>query len=138
MEVGTGPNLLSPYAAAVRGVRSAEVAGKISRHLGRFREWMAAGFGHDRIAAVIAREVASWCEHLAASSVRILADGRDQTMASATVNNHLAHLSALSTWTIARPGRVAAPGDPTKGVDLLPLPAPAPRALSRRRSSASN
>jgi hypothetical protein len=31
--------------AAVRGVRSAEVTGKISRHLGRFREWMLGGFG---------------------------------------------------------------------------------------------
>jgi site-specific recombinase XerD len=117
--------------AAVRGVRSAEVAGKISRHLGRFREWILAGFGHDRIAAVTTREVTGWREHLAASPVRTLADGREQTMAPATVNNHLAHLSALFTWTIAHaPAGLLRQGDPTKGVDLLPLPAPTPRALS--------
>jgi len=86
--------------AAVRGVRSPEVAGKIARHLGRFRDWTVAGFGHDRIAAVTAREVMLWREHLAGTAVRTLADGRVQVMAPATVNNHLAHLSALFTWTL--------------------------------------
>jgi hypothetical protein len=121
--------------AAVRGVRSAEVTGKISRHLGRFQRWMQAGFGHDRIAAVTVREVTGWREHLAASSVRTLAEGRDQMMAPATVNNHLAHLSALFTWTIVHaPAGLLCQGDPTKGVDLLPLPAPALRALSDAQS----
>lgn len=117
--------------AAVRGVRSAEVAGKIARHLSRFDAWMLAGFGHDRIAAVTAREVTGWREHLAATAVRTLAEGRVQLMAPATVNNHLAHLSALFTWTAAHaPGGLLRRGDPTKGVELLPLPAPTPRALS--------
>jgi integrase len=117
--------------AAVRGVRSPEVAGKISRHLSRFRDWLLAGFGHDRVAAVTTREVTGWREHLAASPIRTLADGRAQTMAPATVNNHLAHLSALFTWTIAHaPTGLLVHGDPTKAVDLLPLPAPTPRALS--------
>ena len=89
-------------AAAVRGVRSAEVAGKIARHLDRFRAWFLDGFGHDRVAAVTAREVAGWRDHLAATAVRTLADGRAQLMAPATVNNHLAHLSALFTWTAAQ------------------------------------
>lgn len=117
--------------AAVRGVRSAEVAGKIARHLQRFRDWFLEGFGHDRIAAVTAREVTLWREHLAATVVRTLTDGRTQVMAPATVNNHLAHLSAMFSWVAAHaePGLLPH-GDPTKGVDLLPLPAPQPRALS--------
>jgi len=117
--------------AAVRGVRSAEVAGKIARHLGRFRDWTVEGFGHDRIAAVTAREVTWWREHLAGTAVRTLADGRAQVMAPATVNNHLAHLSALFTWTVVHaPGGLLVHGDPSKGVELLPLPAPQPRALT--------
>jgi len=117
--------------AAVRGVRSPEVAGKIARHLGRFRDWSLVGFGHDRIAAVTAREVTLWREHLTGTAVRTLADGRVQAMAPATVNNHLAHLSALFTWTLVHaPSGLLVHGDPTKGVDLLPLPAPQPRALT--------
>lgn len=117
--------------AAVNGVRSAEVAAKITRHLHRFRDWITAGYGHDRIAAVTPREVTGWRDHLAATTVRVLADGRKQTMAPATVNNHLAHLSAFFTWTAAHaPDGLLTHGDPTKGVGPLPLPAPAPRALS--------
>ncbi|MGH3546738.1 MAG: tyrosine-type recombinase/integrase [Pseudonocardiaceae bacterium] len=117
--------------AAVRGVRSTEVAGKITRHLARFRDWFAEGFGHDRIAAVTAREVTLWRDHLAATVVRQLAAGRQQLMAPATVNNHLAHLSAFFTWTAAHAEPSLLPhGDPTKGAELLPLPAPEPRALS--------
>src|SRR5260370_22521196 len=101
--------------AAVRGVRSAEVAGKIARHLGRFRAWFLDGFGHDRVAAVPAREVASWRDHLAATAVRTLADGRVQLMAPATVNNHLAHLSALFTWT-ADPRRLVSGAPPRDAV----------------------
>lgn len=71
---------------------------------------MVAGFGHDRIAAITVREVAGWREHLATSSVRTLANGRDQTMT--TANSHLAH--ALTELLLQ--------GDPTEGVDLLRLP----------------
>ncbi|WP_322750962.1 MULTISPECIES: site-specific integrase [unclassified Frankia] len=115
---------------AVRGVRSAEVTGKIGRHLGRFHAWFAAGFGHDRISTVTRREVIGWREHLAASPVRTLADGRIQLMAPATVNNHLAHLSAFFTWTaVHAPAGLLRHGDPTSKVELLRLPTPAPRAL---------
>ncbi len=70
-------------------------------------------------------------QHLAATVVRTLADGRVQVMAAATVNNHLAHLSALFTWVAAHaPAGALVHGDPTKGVELLGLPAPQPRALS--------
>ncbi len=118
-------------ALAVRGVRSAEVAAKIARHLDRFHAFIIAGFGHDRIATVTPREVAGWREHLAATVVRTRRDGRPQTMAPATVNNHLAHLSAFFTWTAAHaPTGLLPGGDPTGRVELLRLPAPEPRALS--------
>jgi DNA invertase Pin-like site-specific DNA recombinase len=53
-------------------------------------------------------------------------------MAPATVNNHLAHLPALFTWTAAHaPAGLLPHGDPTNGVDPLPLPAPGGRALAR-------
>jgi integrase len=75
--------------------------------------------------------VALWRDQLSATLVRILSDGRVMTMAPATVNNHLAHLSAFFTWTAAHaPAGLLPHGDPTKGVGLLPLPAPEPRALN--------
>jgi site-specific recombinase XerD len=63
--------------------------------------------------------------------VRTLADGRAQTMAPATVNNHLAHLSAFFAWTAAHaPAQLLPHGDPTTRVALLRLPGPEPRALT--------
>jgi site-specific recombinase XerD len=115
---------------AVRGVRSDEVAGKIARHLDRFTDWLNDGLGHDRVSAVTPREVAAWRDHLAARG----SAGRGGTaaaMAPATVNNHLAHLSALFTWiTVHSPAGLLPYGDPTKKVDPLRLPAPQVRALS--------
>jgi integrase len=116
---------------AVRGARSAEVEAKIARHLDRFRAWFADGFGHDRLGAITPREVAGWREHLAATAGRTLRDGHTVTLAPATVNNHLAHLSAFFTWTAAHaPAGLLPHGDPTLRVELLRLPAPEPRALS--------
>jgi integrase len=115
---------------AVAGVRSVEVAGKIARHVGRFHAWFAAGYGHDRISAVTLREVAAWRDHLAGSGATNR-DGSVAPMAPATVNNHLAHLSAMFTWIRTHaPAGLLVHGDPTKGVDPLPLPAPEPRALN--------
>ncbi|MEU4223525.1 tyrosine-type recombinase/integrase [Nonomuraea sp. NPDC026600] len=115
---------------AVRGVRSAEVTAKISRHLERFGAWISGGLGHDRLSAVTVREVAAWRDHLDAAGN----SGRDGTaapMAAATVNNHLAHLSALFSWITAHaPAGLLRHGDPTKQVPPLPLPAPQPRALA--------
>ncbi|MEQ4724524.1 hypothetical protein [Nonomuraea sp. B19D2] len=52
-------------------------------------------------------------------------------MAPTTVNNHLAHLSALFSWIIMHaPAGLIRGGDPTKKVDPLRLPAPQVRALA--------
>jgi site-specific recombinase XerD len=115
---------------AVRAVRSDEVAGKIARHLERFTGWLISGLGHDRVSAVTVREVAAWRDHLAAEG-NIGRDGTPTGMAPATVNNHLAHLSALFSWiTVHAPVGLLRHGDPTKKVDLLRLPAPQVRALA--------
>ena len=87
------------------------MTGKITRHLERFADWFTAGLGHDRVSAVTPREVAAWRDHLAAEGNR----GRDGTtapMAPATVNNHLAHLSALFSWiTVHVPAGLLRHGD---------------------------
>ncbi|MGV9326074.1 tyrosine-type recombinase/integrase [Streptosporangium sandarakinum] len=115
---------------AVRGVRSAEVTAKISRHLQRFAAWITDGLGHDRLSAVTPREVSAWRDHLAAAG-NIGRDGTPAPMAPTTVNNHLAHVSALFTWITAHaPAGLLRHGDPTKKVAPLPLPAPQPRALA--------
>jgi integrase len=58
-------------------------------------------------------------------------DGSRAAMAPATVNNHLAHLSALFSWiTVHAPGGLLRHGDPTKNVEPLRLPAPQVRALA--------
>ena len=46
--------------AAVRGVRSAEVADKIALHLARFRDHFHAAHGHDRLSVIVQREVIAW------------------------------------------------------------------------------
>ncbi|MET9064092.1 tyrosine-type recombinase/integrase [Streptosporangium sandarakinum] len=117
---------------AVRGVRSAEVTARISRHLQRFAAWITDGLGHDRLSAVTPREVSAWRDHLAAAG-NIGRDGTPAPMAPTTVNNHLAHVSALFTWITAHaPAGLLRHGDPTKKVAPLPLPLPAPqpRALA--------
>lgn len=115
---------------AVRGVRSDEVTGKIARHLDRFTAWFTAGYGHDRISAVTPREVTAWRDHLAAEG-NTGRDGTTAAMAPATVNNHLAHLSALFSWiAVHAPAGLPRHGDLTKKVDSLRLPAPQLRALA--------
>jgi site-specific recombinase XerD len=115
---------------AVRGVRSDEVTGKITRHLDSFTAWFTTGYGHDRVSAVTPREVAAWRDHLAAEGT-VSRDGTTAAMAPATVNNHLAHLSALFSWITAHaPAGLLRHGDPTKKVDPLRLPAPQVRALA--------
>ena len=114
---------------AVRGVRSDEVTRKITRHLNRFADWLTAGLGHNRVSAVTPREIAAWRDHLAAEG-SVARDGTATAMAPATVNNHLAHLSALFSWiTVHAPAGLLRHGDPTKNVEPLRLPAPQVRAL---------
>jgi hypothetical protein len=63
--------------AAVCGVRSVEVAGKIALHLARFRDHFADTHSHERLSAVVRREVGAWRGHLAQAPSRPMFRGSD-------------------------------------------------------------
>ena len=104
---------------AVTGVRSEAVTQKITLHLHRFGDFFVQSYGHDRISACVKRDVVAWQHHL-----------QDQGLAAATINNHLASLSAFATWVQVQAPRAFPNGDPTKGIGELPLPPLEPRALN--------
>ena len=104
---------------AVVGVRSATVAEKAALHLGRFVAFFEEAYGHDRISTAVRRDVREWQQSLVA-----------QELAPSTVNNHLASLSAFTTWVDAQAPGLFATGNPAKGVKELGLPPLEPRALS--------
>jgi integrase len=106
-------------ALAVVGVRSEEVAKKVALHLERFAAFYKEGYGHERIATVLRRDVVAWQQALVT-----------QGMAPATVNNHLASLSAFTTWVHAQAPRLFPVGDPAKGIGELGLPPLEPRTLT--------
>jgi integrase len=106
-------------ALAVVGVRSAAVTQKIALHLDRFVGFFREGYGHDRISTCLRRDVLAWQQALT-----------EQGLAPATVNNHLASLSACTTWVAAQAPDVFPVGDPAKGIRELGLPPLEPRALS--------
>lgn len=104
---------------AVVGVRSKTVAEKAALHLGRFVEFFEEHYGHDRVSSVARRDAQGW--------QRSLVDGG---LAPSTVNNHLASLSAFTTWVDTQALGLFPAGDPAKGVKELRLPPLEPRALS--------
>ena len=106
-------------ALAVVGVRSPAVTQKIALHLDRFVAFFVDSYGHDRISACLRRDVLAWQKALVG-----------QGLAPATVNNHLASLSAFTTWVAAQAPAVFPVGDPAKGVRELGLPPLEPRALT--------
>jgi hypothetical protein len=54
---------------ALTGVRSREVTERIALHLHRFAEYLAATYGHDRLATVVPRDVVGWRDVLASSGL---------------------------------------------------------------------
>lgn len=102
----------------VAGVRAESITKKITLHLQRFHQFLIASSGHDRLSTCQRRDVLSWQRTLQASG-----------LAPATVNNHLASLSAFTTWVHARQPDLFPMGDPTKGVRELALPPLEPRTL---------
>ncbi len=106
-------------ALAVAGVRSEAVAVKIALHLGRFARRYQEAYGHGRISTLLRRDVRDWQRSLVS-----------QGLAPSTVNNHLASLSAFTTWVHAHDPHLFPAGDPAKGIGELGLPPLEPRALS--------
>ncbi len=103
----------------VRGVRSDAVTAQIALHLDRYRVHFVETYGHDRISACLPRDVRDWQEAL----VR-------RGLAPATVNGHMASLSAFTTWVHAQAPGLFPAGDPAKGIGSLGLPPLEPRALT--------
>lgn len=104
---------------AVVGVRSRTVAEKAVLALGRFISFFEEAYGHDRISAVARRDVQAWQGSL-----------MDQGLAPSTVNNHMASLSAFTTWVDPQAPKLFPAGDPAKEIKELRLPPLEPRALS--------
>ena len=104
---------------AVVGVRSRTVAEKAALHLGRFVGFFEEAYGHDRISTLVRRDVQGWQRSLT-----------ERDLAPSTVNNHLASLSAFTTWVGAQEPGLFPAGDPAKGIKELRLPPLEPRALS--------
>jgi site-specific recombinase XerD len=104
---------------AVIGVRSEEVAQKIALHLSRFQDFFRESYGHDRLSTCLRRDVQAWQNALVSEG-----------FAHATINNHLASLSAFTTWVHTHNPDLFPVGDPAKGVGELGLPPLEPRALS--------
>lgn len=104
---------------AVLGVRSETVAEKAALHLGRFVAYFEQAYGHERVSAVVGRDVRGWQRSLT-----------EKGLAPSTVNNHLSSLSAFTTWVEAQAPGLFPTGDPAKGVKELGLPPLEPRALS--------
>ena len=104
---------------AVIGVRSEEVAQKIALHLSRFQDFFRQSYGHDRLSTCLRRDVLAW-------QTQLLSQG----LAHSTINNHLASLSAFTTWVHTHNPDLFPVGDPAKGIGELGLPPLEPRALN--------
>jgi integrase len=107
---------------AINGVRSPEIGRKIGLELRRFAAFFSDRYGHERLSVCLKRDVIAWRDALTA-----------QGLAPATVNHHLATLSAFVRWAAAQDSRLFPHGIPTHGVAALPLPPLEPRALSDRQ-----
>jgi site-specific recombinase XerD len=107
---------------AVVGVRSPAMTAKIALHLDRFLCFFRQIYGHERISTCLKRDVLAWQALL-----------RAQGLAPATINNHLASLSAFTTWVHSHAPRLFPAGDPAKGIGELALPPLEPRALTGRQ-----
>ena len=96
---------------AVTGVRSLATARKIALHLVRFHTFFLSSYGHERLSCCLHRDVLAWQTQL-----------REQGLSASTVNNHLASLSAFTTWVQTHSKDGFALGNPTKGIGELALP----------------
>ncbi|GAC1537643.1 MAG: hypothetical protein NVS2B4_17800 [Ramlibacter sp.] len=120
----TSPDSLSAWIRhythfAITGVRSPNVAQKVALHLDRFQHFMTQRYGHDRVSTCIRRDVLAWQTAL-----------QQTGFAPATINSHLASLSAFTTWVHTHAPHLFPLGDPVKGVATLSLGPLEPRALS--------
>jgi integrase/recombinase XerC len=111
----------------IRGDRSRDVENKIELQLNRFIDFFSNRYGHDRVAAVVKRDVKAWIKHLYKDPD---ADEEEEgVFAASTVNNHKAHLSKFFGWLHNKAPHLF-PEDPSKELNDILLPAPDARALT--------
>lgn len=103
----------------VEGTRPPAAAAKIALHLRRFHTYFTAAYGHDRLSTCVRRDVLGWQAHL-----------RARPLAPATVNNHLASLTAFTAWVAAQAPTLFATGNPATQIAELGLGPLEPRALN--------
>jgi len=104
---------------AVQGVRSEAVTEKVRLHLQRFQQFFEQRYGQERLSSWIKRDSLAWQQSLEV-----------QGLAPATINNHIASLSAFGTWLQAHQPHLLTMGDPTKGISELSLAPLEPRSLT--------
>lgn len=104
---------------AVAGTRPPAAAAKIALHLGRFYSYFTATYGHDRLSACVRRDLLAWQGHL-----------RARPLAPATVNSHLASLTAFTTWVHTQAPTLFAAGNPGSQISEIGLGPLEPRALT--------
>jgi integrase len=132
-QIGDLPDAFSAWidcylTLVVQGIRSREIAQKIELHLARFADFFQERYGHERLSLCLKRDVVEWMDALEAEEI----DGEEDfpAFAPATVNNHLASLSGLTSWVHVQRPDFFAMGNPTTGVKERPLSALVPRTLS--------
>jgi site-specific recombinase XerD len=103
----------------VVGVRSEEVSQKIALHLSRFQKFFEATYGHQHLSRSLRRDWMAWQQYMVTEG-----------LAPATINNHLASLSAFTTWVHSLTPKLFAADDLAKGVGELGLPPLEPRSLN--------
>jgi site-specific recombinase XerD len=107
---------------AVQGVRSESVSRKMKLHLHRFQQFFEERYGQERISSCVKRDVTAWQQALATRG-----------FAPATINNHIASLSAFGTWVHRQEDTVFPMGDPTKSIGEISLPPLEPRTLDEQQ-----
>lgn len=111
----------------IRGDRSPDTEKKIELQLQRFIDFFQERYGHERVSAVVKRDVKAWLDFL-------YDEKNGLGLAAATVNNHKAHLSLFMGWLHQQAAHLL-PEDPIKGRGLkdILLPAPEPRSLTEEQ-----
>ena len=104
---------------AMQGVRSDAVIEKSRLHLHRFQKFFEQRYGQERLSSWVKRDVVAWQQSL-----------EGHGLAPATINSHMASLSAFATWLEAHHPRLLSMGDPTKGIGELNLGPLEPRSLN--------
>jgi integrase/recombinase XerC len=108
----------------IKGERDPDTVKKIDLQVQRFIDFFRKQYGHERVSAVVRRDVLAWLDYLY---------GRKEEggagLAAATVNNHKAHLSRFMTWLHEQAPHLL-PDNPVDRIKDFLLPAPEPRALT--------